>query len=212
MAQNAAWDPVVAGLVADASELDRSLCALHLAGAPPSPPPYPPMLPAGGYGIQLLCPPNTLHLGLAHGQMLAQGAVPAGPCWDLSAVATFRSALTPDTVDGLFRSSAPAVAVEFELANGTELRHMFSRSSFNQRVALTGLGNVWSTREMFEGAAFFNSPLALDGLGSTGKWTDAYRMFKDATCCINFQLYVYYVAQQQESGVTYAWRNKEATR
>jgi hypothetical protein len=172
-AQTVGWDPVVAGLVADAAELDLPLCAPHLAGAPgappaPSPPPYPPMLPTGGYGIELICPPNTLHLGLEHGQMLARGAIEAGSCWDISAVAN---------ANGLFQYQAPPTAVEFELANGTDLTGMFRGGDINQRVTLTGLGSVSSTSEMFKMARLFNSPLSVEGLDSTGKWTDASSMF-----------------------------------
>jgi len=112
--------------------------------------------------------------------MLAQGAVEAGPCWDLSAVATFRNVLTPTIVSGLFRYSVPPAAVEFELASGTELRRMFSASDFNQPVSLRELATVWSTSEMFQGARFFNSPLLLEGIGYTGKWTDASSMFDGA--------------------------------
>jgi len=116
------------------------------AVAGPPPPPYPP-LPAGGYDARLLRPPNTLHLNLDHAAMLASGAVEAGPCWDLSAV---------NNLDGLFRSQVPPAAIEFEYASGITLGNMFLESNFNQRVALMGLDNVYTTRRMFLDARFFN--------------------------------------------------------
>jgi len=140
------------------------------AVAGPPPPPYPP-LPAGGYDARLLCPPNTLHLNLDYAAMLAVGATPAGPCWDLSAV---------NNLDGLFRSQVPPAAIEFEYASGITLGSMFLESNFNQRLALTGLGNVDNTRRMFQNARLFNSPLSLEGLGSTGKWVNMESMFWNA--------------------------------
>jgi len=129
------------------------------------------MLPAGGYDVKLLCPPNTLHLNLDYNEMLARGATPAGPCWDMS---------DADVVEGLFRYQVPPAAVTFEVTGATDLSRMFAENYFDQRVALTGLGNVQSTERMFHKAARFNSPLSLQGLGSTGKWTSAYSMFGGA--------------------------------
>jgi len=44
-------------------------------------------------------------------------------------------------------------------------------------VALTGLGNMASTFNLFLRTPRFNSPLSLQGLGSTGKWITAKSMF-----------------------------------
>jgi len=142
------------------------------AVAGPPPPPYPP-LPAGGYDVRLLCPPNALHLNLDYAAMLAQGATPAGPCWNMSAATNLR---------GLFRYQVPPAEIEFEVASAVNLAYMFGDSDFNQRVALTGLSEAYSTDRMFKEARLFNSPLSLEGLGSTGKWVSLKEMFWNAFC------------------------------
>ena len=132
-------------------------------------PPYPPMVPGGGYDVRLLCPPNALYIAHSRAVMLAAGAVQARPCWDLSAA---------DVPPGLFSNMNPPEAATFEMANTTSLANTFYGDS-NIPVALTGLGNVVSTYRMFENN-YFNSPIALEGLGSTGKWTDAAGIFANA--------------------------------
>jgi len=145
---------------------------------PPPSPPCPPMQPGGGYDTKLLCPPNALYVNLNHAEMLAAGAVKAGPCWDLSAAPFFHTA---DNLAGLFRGRAPPDAATFEMAGATDLSYTFADGQFNQNVMLMGLGNAVSTDYMFLGATPFNSPLSLEGLGSTGKWTNAVGMLQSAT-------------------------------
>jgi len=137
-----------------------------------SPPPPPP------HQAGLLCPPNTLHLALNDAEMLATGAVKYkdGECWDMSGVAVMSGAVT-----GLFNGQLPPAPVGFELLSATETTRMFSSSPFDQRVVLTGLGNVGTTKNIFNDASVFNSPLSLGGLGSTGNWNVADGMFSGAT-------------------------------
>jgi len=154
--------------VAQAASLSADPRRLNEAALSPSPPPYPPMMPGGGYDVRLLCPPNALYIAHSREVMLAAGAVQAGPCWDLSAA---------DVPTGLFYSMKPPEAATFEMANTTSLEETFYGSP-GIPVALTGLGNVVSTSRMFQNNGF-NSPIALEGLGSTGKWTDASGMFEN---------------------------------
>ena len=167
------YDP--AGYAFDPYDLADASLVMREAGPPP--PPYPPM-PTGGYDTKLLCPLNALYVNLNHAEMLAAGAVEAGPCWNLSAAPFFRTA---DIVAGLFRGRAPPDPATFEMASATDLSAMFASGQFNQPVALTGLGNVVSTAHMFANAALFNSPVLLQGLGSMGNWTDAIAMFSGTT-------------------------------
>jgi len=66
-AQNGYWDPVGAQLVADAGELDLSICAPHLVRPPPSAPPAPSPPPASPPPPGGASSTGDPHLVLAHG-------------------------------------------------------------------------------------------------------------------------------------------------
>ena len=84
-AQNDAWNPVTAGLVANEAELDLSLCAPHVVRPPSSPPLSEVAAPSG-----LLCAPATLSIKFTPDGLLWMG----GGCYDTSAVTDINSMFT----------------------------------------------------------------------------------------------------------------------
>jgi len=135
------------------------------------------MLPGGGYDSGLLCPPNADDMAHHREFLLERGAVQTGSCWDLSAVLSF---VINTGSEYIFNFGTLSAAATFELASAQDFDWLSCASEFNQRVALTGLGNVVSTSGMLYYSISFNQPVSLEGIGSTGKWTQADAMFADA--------------------------------
>jgi len=133
------------------TEPQYSHCINTPPASPASPASPPSPAPPGGYDISLLCPPHAMYCKLNSDQMLEHGAVQVGLCWDLSAITNFWG-----------------------------FNNRFIELGSDQNLTLTGLGNVDTTDHMFAGGVEFNSPLSLEGLGSTGKWISANSMFLGA--------------------------------
>jgi len=155
------------------TELRYSHCAVYFPPAPP-----------GGYNTSLLCPPTASHIALNSYSMRRSGAVQVNQCWNISAATAFDAYV--DEFDiypeaGLFKRQSPLHAITLPMPSVTTLQGFLSSTdTFDQSVTLTGLGIVVSTYAMFGGARAFNSPVSLEGLGSTGKWTNAENMFLGA--------------------------------